>query len=530
MMKKIVLSLAVATALTGCKWDISSLGADGWAAVDGPVTGGEGSEQSEIFVVTNRQELITALYGSEDASLSNEPSHESKLIYIKGTIDLAENTAGISMSGDQFMQSCPQSGYQDYDDFYADYRDTYNPLEWNKQDLESNGRPIPVHGFLEEMRSCFQKAQQNHTVFKVGSNTSILGVGENPTIQHGSLVLGNSSAGAEPVKNIVIRNITFIDAFDYFPAWSPTDSFKIDKNEFGIGNCSETYVNDDVNPAGCESISGGRWNSEYDLITVNNAQNVWIDHNTFSDGTRTDDQFPPVFEAPYNQKEQKVQHHDGLVDITNGSTKVTVSYNIFKDHDKTNLLGGSDSAKPELNYGPGAIDVTFHHNYWENTGQRMPRVRFGRVHVYNNYYNLNANAEETVYKMGDAVILGTASKIYSENNVFDIKGTDDWSKIIGFSSKTSNRDKCTAAGYSEAECGTYFYSSGNFVNDEIVDLMPFAVAKSESSSANMPVIALNPEDPQAFWIPSFSYDYKLKKAKNLKKYVLKNAGAGNIKD
>ncbi|MBD1573300.1 hypothetical protein HC725_08445 [Vibrio sp. S17_S38] len=527
-MKKLSLGIVISLLVSGCNYDITSLGADGWAAVDGPVTGGNTAKETETYVVENRHQLITALYGSQDANLNANPSNTAKIIYVKGLIDLSTDGDGKAVTPADYMAQCSDSGYTNYDDFYTAYRERFNPHEWNKQDLASNGKPQPVSGPLENARSCYQKAQANHIVLRVGSNTSILGVGSDAIIQHGSLVLGKSEKDAEPVTNVVIRNIEFKDAFDDFPGWSSTDSFKIDTNEFGQGDCRETFISDTQNPAACLSIEGGRWNSEYDLITLNNAQHVWVDHNTFSDGVRTDDQFPPVFTAPYNEKEQKVQHHDGLVDVTNGSSKVTISYNVFKNHDKTNLLGGSDSANPEINYGPGSIDVTFHHNYWENTGQRMPRVRFGRVHVYNNYYNLNANAEETVYKMGDAIILGTASKIYAENNVFDISGTEDWSKIIGFSSKTSNIDKCTKAGYQVAECGTYFYSGGNVVNNSVVDFTPFAIDKSTSSSSNANVTILDPKDENAFWLPKQTYRYKLEKPKHLKAEILANAGSGKL--
>ena len=32
------------------------------------------------------------------------------------------------------------------------------------------------------------------------------------------------------------------------------------------------------------------------------------------------------------------------------------------------------------------LRVTLHHNLFESIGQRTPRVRFGKVHVYNNLY------------------------------------------------------------------------------------------------------------------------------------------------
>ncbi len=547
-MNKTYLAVAMMATLAGCSssneatapaeaivYDANnpSIGATGWATVDGPVIGGANAKAENIYVVENRAQLVAALYGSADANLNNPASDVPKIIYIKGTIDLTENAEGKSQTGADFMAMCSDdAGYSDYDKFYNDYRAAYDPAVWNKQDLARNGRPPMVNGTLEDARDCFQKAQAKHTVLRVGSNTSILGLGTDAHIKFGTLRLG--SAGKDMVQNIVIRNIEFSDAFDYFPQWSPTDSFRIDKKEFGQGNCSDKFVSDTVNPYGCKSANGGRWNSEYDLIAVDNAQRVWIDHNTFSDGERTDDKFPPVWAAPNNIKEQKVQHHDGLVDITNAATKITLSYNIFKDHDKTNLLGGSDKPNARIGYGPGAIDVTFNHNIWDNTGQRMPRIRFGRVHSYNNYFNLNATKgkEAGKYGMMDAVILGTAAKLYAENNVFDVKndgaGTFE-NKIIGYYSRTNNEQRCDKTGdFEKGACGTYFYSEGNLANGKAIDLNAIAQENQASSKSNAKLTMLNPNDENSFWLPKKTYQYDVDSAETVKEHLLNNAGAGKL--
>ena len=97
-----------------------------------------------------------------------------------------------------------------------------------------------------------------------------------------------------------------------------------------------------------------------DSISVTNkAQHVWIDHNEFLPG------------------------HDGSLDIKRQSTNVTVSWNKFSGTDKTMLLGHSDNYSADVGY----LRVTYHHNWFEGSNQRHPRVRFGEpVHVYNNYY------------------------------------------------------------------------------------------------------------------------------------------------
>jgi pectate lyase len=102
-----------------------------------------------------------------------------------------------------------------------------------------------------------------------------------------------------------------------------------------------------------------------DAINVQTSStNVWIDHNSFSNG------------------------YDGAVDIKRGSDFITVSWNRVFHHDKSMLLGHSDS---NASQDVGHLRVTYHHNWFDASTQRHPRVRFGNpVHVYNNYYNNNS--------------------------------------------------------------------------------------------------------------------------------------------
>jgi pectate lyase len=80
---------------------------------------------------------------------------------------------------------------------------------------------------------------------------------------------------------------------------------------------------------------------------------------------------------------------DGLIDIKRGSDLITVSWNHFHDHGKTCLLGHSD--KDEIRrMDRGHLRVTYHHNFFDGTKTRHPRVRFAEpVHVFNNYYRDN---------------------------------------------------------------------------------------------------------------------------------------------
>src|SRR5688572_3447734 len=73
------------------------------------------------------------------------------------------------------------------------------------------------------------------------------------------------------------------------------------------------------------------------------------------------------------------------------------------------LIGSSDSATADR----GKLRVTLHHNLFKDVGQRAPRVRFGQVHLYNNYYDIR-NTENYQYSWG----VGIESAIYAEENFF----------------------------------------------------------------------------------------------------------------
>ena len=92
---------------------------------------------------------------------------------------------------------------------------------------------------------------------------------------------------------------------------------------------------------------------------------------------------------------------DGALDCKK-STYITFSYNHFWDNGKCNLLGLKEGTTDGLY-------ITYHHNWYDHSDSRHPRVRFYSAHVYNNYYDGNA-------KYGIGSTLG--SSILSENNYF----------------------------------------------------------------------------------------------------------------
>ena len=99
--------------------------------------------------------------------------------------------------------------------------------------------------------------------------------------------------------------------------------------------------------------------SDGDAIGIASSSKVWIDHNTLSEG------------------------QDGLIDVTHGSTNITISNNWFRDHDKVMLLGHMDGFTRDR-----GMKVTIAFNrFGPNCNQRMPRIRYGYAHVVNNLYD-----------------------------------------------------------------------------------------------------------------------------------------------
>ncbi|RXI02317.1 hypothetical protein DVH24_026847 [Malus domestica] len=74
-------------------------------------------------------------------------------------------------------------------------------------------------------------------------------------------------------------------------------------------------------------------------------------------------------------------YEDGLIDISRGSTNITISRCHFSQHDKTILIGADPSHIDDR-----CIRVTIHHCFFDGTRQRYPRVRFAKIFSECNIY------------------------------------------------------------------------------------------------------------------------------------------------
>ncbi len=141
---------------------------------------------------------------------------------------------------------------------------------------------------------------------------------------------------------------------------------------FRLNGCSDIIIrNLKFEGPGAYDING------WDNMSLLNCSRIWVDHCNFEDGM------------------------DGNLDITNGSDYITVTYCKFtylkppipggletNDHRYTNMVGNSDNSSVD----PGKLRVTYARCWWASgCRERMPRVRFGKVHVVNCYYNCTGN-------------------------------------------------------------------------------------------------------------------------------------------
>jgi uncharacterized repeat protein (TIGR02543 family) len=136
----------------------------------------------------------------------------------------------------------------------------------------------------------------------------------------------------------------------------------------------------------------------WDNMTLDYSTNIWVDHCEFQDGM------------------------DGNFDIKNASDYITVTWCKFiykkapipdgpggsDDHRFSDLFGSGDGATGDR----GKLRVTMQNCWWaQGCKARMPRVRFGKVHIVNNLFSSTVAAQ--------CVMAGYEADLLVERNVFE---------------------------------------------------------------------------------------------------------------
>ncbi|EPS66620.1 hypothetical protein M569_08154, partial [Genlisea aurea] len=127
---------------------------------------------------------------------------------------------------------------------------------------------------------------------------------------------------------------------------------------------------------------GFRTRSDGDGISIFGSQDLWIDHVSMR------------------------RCYDGLIDAIMGSTGITISNSHFTDHNEVMLFGASDGYSPDAKM---QMTVAFNH-FGKRLIQRMPRCRWGYIHVVNNDYThwnmyaIGGSSAPTIISQGNRYI------------------------------------------------------------------------------------------------------------------------------
>jgi pectate lyase len=365
-------SVAVALLSGGCidapKRARGHAGAAGTAGARGPTGGsggrggavgesGEAGETGEAGANTQAEagasgSLADAGMGGASDEAGGAPGAGTGTVGGGGTGGAQAGSGGYAGEVDTFNEPCPSSTLQGWASVAGL---EFDPALARPAALEvtvSNAADLATYAASPDPYIIHISGTIALPALVVTSNKTIVGDGSDATLEGGIRIAGTSTAAADMVSNVVIRNL-HINA---------------------ISSESSSIANDS------------------DGISIAYAHHVWIDH-------------VDVWDAPGD-----------AIDITNGSDYVTVSWTKFRFVDGFRLTGArvGDSDTNTLQ-DTGRLKVTFHHNWWtDSVDQRMPRVRFGDVHVFNNYY-LHTNSIANSYCVAAAI----NSRLLVENNYFE---------------------------------------------------------------------------------------------------------------
>ncbi|MBQ6056240.1 MAG: hypothetical protein IJJ70_06635 [Treponema sp.] len=278
-----------------------------------------------------------------------------------GSTMLPDVGGGTTTALDAFVNEKSGGEYSTYLEWQAAYAAA---CSLTTEDGESDSGNSSLYSMLWTLNNAYKNIIQ----LKVVSNTAIVGKDADSGIRGAAISISD-------VSNVVLRNLNLSDSCDPFP-------------------------HHEVNSSG----SSDGYNAQHDCICIQgDSSYIWIDHCTL------EDTYTLAHVKTGGTSTEKWQTYDGLLDIKGTGANITVSYCKFKNHDKTSLIGSSDSegsASTRL--------VTYHHNYFYNCGQRLPMVRNTTMHLYNNYYDASSPAYSQQYAVG----VRNGSIIYAENNYF----------------------------------------------------------------------------------------------------------------
>jgi pectate lyase len=443
----------------------------GWASQGEGTTGGADAPITNIYIVHDHAELKAALANVNSPTYATDPKAaklEPKIIHIAGTI-YGTDVGNGKLADEAYYKSLNATAAKWDWNLYLQSLDTAFMADLNARVAAGDTSAIATKArisALSSARSTLRNIQKEQIQFIIPSNTTVLGVSTDARIIDGYFSINAT-------KNIIIRNLEFQAPQDLTPDWN-----------------------------------GKEWNARYKAISVVTGKQLWIDHCTLSDGAH----FDSAEVQTINGLTRDVQRHDGLIDMEDSTDYVTISYTIFKNHDKTNMVGGSGDQngykERDFNH------LTFSNDIWENSVQRAPRARFGKIHLYNNYYKGDTAA--TDYPLSYFIGMGAESKILSESNAFEISGPNaNASKVVA-----------NLNGYQFKDVGSWI--NGMRASADIEAAAKAALEKNWASASAAAVksgFTLGAYTNELGWTPAYSYKPG-PSFEAVKRHDLAHAGSG----
>ena len=238
---------------------------------------------------------------------------------------------------------------------------TKNTFKTIKASLSDGKNPIEYTG-IGDILLAKQKGKDNTplAVRIIGEIKTADAGDQLKTDQKGLLLKGNN---ATTVMNVTIEGIGDDACF----------------NGFGLGIIYGTNVE-------VRNMAFFNQGSSNDNMEIKGTQHIWVHNNDYFYGEKGSGDHGKG---------------DGSLDSKDGASFCTFSYNHYHDTGKSNLCGMKKETVDNL--------ICYHHNWFDHSDSRHPRVRTSSVHVWNNYY-------DGVAKYGVGVTMGAS--VFVESNYF----------------------------------------------------------------------------------------------------------------
>lgn len=163
---------------------------------------------------------------------------------------------------------------------------------------------------------------------------------------------------------------------------------------------------------------------------------------------------------------------DGAMDNKN-STYCTFSYNHFWDSGKASLLGLSEGTTVGLY-------VTYHHNWFDHSDSRHPRVRYYSAHIYNNYFDGNSKYGSGSTNGSSLFIEGNYYRNSKNPMMTSMQGTDVWDEA------NQKNNPGTMGTFSDEDGGTIKAFNNFFDADIATNSMRFVAYGDPNPLYNIP--------------------------------------------